>query len=50
MDTDDKLLKKRKMEENMISLHSGEHDISLPKSAANIDVLITILQNLKKEK
>ena len=49
MGTDDKPQKKKKIEENMISLQSGEHDISLPRSAANIDVLITILQNLKKD-
>lgn len=47
--TDDKQSKKRKMEGDMILLQSEELDISLPKSAANIDVLITILQNLKKD-
>jgi hypothetical protein len=49
-DTDGEPPKKRKVGTNMISLQSGEVDISLPKSASNIDVIITILQNLKNEK
>lgn len=48
--TDDKPLKKRKVADNMILLQSGDVDISLPNSANNIDVLITILQNLKGKK
>lgn len=50
MPSDDKQPKKRKMEGDMIILQTGEHDISLPKSAESIDVLITILQNLKGNK
>jgi len=49
-DSDGKPPKKKKVEEDMILLQTGETDISLPKSAANIDVLITILKNLKEKK
>lgn len=49
-DSEDKTIKREKMQGDIILLQSKEIDISLPKSAANIDVLITILQNLKKEK
>ena len=40
---------KQKTDATMILLQSGDLNISLPKNTANIDVLITILQNLKKE-
>ncbi len=48
--TDDKAPERKKVGDDMILLQSGELNISLPKSSANIDVIITILQNLKKEK
>lgn len=47
---DDKQKGIKKVEEHLISLNSGDLNISLPKTTANIEVLITILQNLKKEK
>ena len=47
--TDDKRGQKKKVADDMILLQSGEVDISLPKSAGNIEVLKTILENMKKE-